>query len=70
VKKLEKATLSRIRDQLASFGWSDAELDELVEPKLGIITPFQVLLDDLERLRRLDLGTIPPSEPLRRPSEK
>jgi hypothetical protein len=66
VKRLEKATLSGIRDQLASFGWSDAELDELVEPKLGIITAFQVLLDDLEQLRRLDLGTIPPSEPLRR----
>jgi hypothetical protein len=67
VKRLEKTTLSAMRDQLASFGWSDAELDELVEPKLGIITGLQALLDDLEELRQLDLGSIPPSEPFRRP---
>jgi len=64
MKRLERETLTRLRDQMASFGWSDAELDELIDPKLGVITALQDLLDDLERMRRTDLGFIPPNEPL------
>jgi hypothetical protein len=70
VKKLQKATLLQMRDQLASFDWTDEELDELVEPRLGIITAFQRLLDDLEKLRAIDLGTVPPNEPLTRAAGK
>ena len=58
--KLKLETLEGIRDQLASYHWSDAELLELVDPKLGIITGFQDLLDQLEILRRVDLEQIPP----------
>jgi hypothetical protein len=61
MKKLQIETLTGIRDQLASYAWNDVELAELVDPKLGIITGFQDLLDQLEVLRKVDLGDIPPA---------
>ena len=61
MKKLQIDTLTGMRDQLASYPWDEAELAELVDPKLGIITGFQDLLDQLEVLRKIDLGDIPPA---------
>ena len=61
MKKLQKATLIGMRDQLGGYAWSDAEISELVDPRLGIITGFQDLLDQLEALRGVDLGDIPPA---------
>ena len=61
MKKLQIETLTGIRDQLAAYPWDDSELSELVDPKLGIITGFQDLLDQLEILRKVDLGDIPPA---------
>ena len=61
MQKIDRQTLLGIRDQLASYGWSDAEIDELVDPQLGIITGFQELLDQLETLRHIDLKAIPPA---------
>jgi len=61
MKKLDRQTLLGIRDQLGSYAWEDAEIDELVDPKLGIITGFQELLEQLEDLRKIDLGSIPPA---------
>ena len=61
MKKLKIETLTGMREQLASYAWADTELAELVDPKLGIITGFQDLLDQLEVLRRVDLGNIPPA---------
>ncbi|WP_244313954.1 hypothetical protein [Roseibium denhamense] len=46
---------------MASHDWTEAELDELVDPKLGIITGFQELLEDLDVLRQVDLGATPPA---------
>lgn len=61
MKKLQIETLRSIRDQLACYQWKDSELQELVDPKLGIITGFQDLLDQLEVLRKVDLAEIPPA---------
>ncbi len=61
MKPLRKETLVGIRDEYGGYAWSDAEIDELVEPKLGIITGLQDLLEQLEELRRIDLGAIPPA---------
>lgn len=61
MKKLTKDTLTGICSQMASHDWSDAEINELVDPQLGIITGFQDLLDELEVLRKIDLGTTPPA---------
>jgi len=61
MKPLRKETLLGIRDQFGGYAWSDAEIDELVEPKLGIITGLQDLLEQIEELRLVDLGAIPPA---------
>ncbi len=66
MQKLDRQTLIGIRDQLASYAWDDAEIDELVDPQLGIITGFQDLLDQLENLRTIDLGSLPPAGDIRR----
>lgn len=64
MKAIEKQTLLGMRDQLGGYAWNDAEISELVDPKLGIITGFQDLLDQLEVLRRIDLESIPPAADL------
>jgi hypothetical protein len=46
---------------MASHSWSEEEINELVEPQLGMITGLQDLLNELEQLRRIDLGTTPPA---------
>jgi hypothetical protein len=68
MEKLQKQTLLGIRDQLASYAWKDEELSELVDPRLGIITGFQELLDQLDILRQIDLGTTPPASSTSFPS--
>ncbi len=61
MQKLNKETLLRMRDELGGYPWQDDELEELVDPKLGIITGFQALLEQLETLRGIDLEAIPPA---------
>jgi hypothetical protein len=61
MKKLDRQTLLGMRDQLGSYAWDDAEIDELVDPRLGIITGFQALLEQLDDLRKIDLGSTPPA---------
>ena len=61
MQKLTKATLIGLCSQMASHDWSDAEISELVDPQLGIITGFQDLLNELDALCRTDLGTLPPA---------
>ncbi|MEM7225489.1 MAG: hypothetical protein AAF495_21105 [Pseudomonadota bacterium] len=53
--KPTKETLQRMLAELDGHAWRDAELEELVEPRLGIITGLAELLEDLERLRKSDL---------------
>ena len=67
MRKIQRQTLLGIRDQMGSYAWEDAEIDELVDPKLGIITGFQDLLDQFEQLRRIDLESIPPAGDISRP---
>ncbi|HLW28280.1 MAG TPA: hypothetical protein VKY54_11145 [Kiloniellales bacterium] len=62
MERLRKETLDGLVRQLASFRWSEAEIKELVAPEMGVITSFQDLLDDLERLRQMDLGDTPPAD--------
>ena len=61
MQKLHKQTLIGIRNQLASYAWREEELSELVDPRMGTITGFQELLNELDILRRVDLGTTPPA---------
>ena len=70
MKPLRKSTLIQMCDQLASHPWRDEELEELVNPKMGIITGFQELLDELEVLRKHDLGSLPPASTVQRRETK
>jgi len=67
MKKLQKQTLIGMRDQLGGYAWEDAEIAELVDPRLGIITGFQDLLDQLEALRKVDLESTPPAADITAP---
>jgi hypothetical protein len=62
MERLEKRTLVLLTRQLSSRRWTDAELDELVEAKLGIITAFRDLLAELDVLCGTDLGTTAPAQ--------
>jgi len=66
VEKLGRDTLLNLRDQLGAHPMRDDDIGELVDPKLGIITGFQELLDHLEVLRRLDLGDTAPAQGVQR----
>ena len=61
MERVTKATLVGICEQMASHDWSDEEVNELFDPQLGIITGFQDLLNELEQLRKIDLGTTAPA---------
>ena len=50
-----------IRESFASHDFSDEDLLELVDPKLGVITSFNDLMSQLENLRKIDLGQTPPA---------
>ena len=61
LKPPDFATLAKMRDMLAAHTFSDVELSELVDPQLGNITGFSYLMDQLELLRKMDLGAAPPA---------
>ena len=58
MKTLRKETLLNIVEEFPSFGWNQSVLEELVDPKLGVITAFVDILDEIETLMSLDLGEI------------
>ena len=60
----DKPTLELLRTVGDTFGahpFSDADLSGLVEPKLGMITSFKDLMNELDQLRTIDLGALPPA---------
>jgi len=54
-------SLQAIRQAFASHDFSDADLSELVTPKLGLITGFEDLMKEIEKLRAVDLGSTAPA---------
>ncbi|MEH6579341.1 MAG: hypothetical protein V7731_19935 [Amphritea sp.] len=69
---IQKETLSRVLQELSCHPCGDAELEELVAPQMGIISGFQDLLTELEQLRVLQLGELPPAgqvQPSKKPEE-
>ena len=69
MKPLQKSTLSQLCEELAAHPWREAELEELVDPRLGIITGLQEPLRELEKLRLADLGDVPPAQGIRVPED-
>jgi len=62
MEKLRKDIVTGIVKQFAAYPWQDEEVNELVDPRLGIITGFQELLTKLEVIRNIDLGSQPPAQ--------
>lgn len=58
MKPLTKKTLQLINEEFPTFAWENEELEELVNPRLGIITAFSNILNDVEQLRTIDLQAI------------
>ena len=58
MKTLRKETLLNIVEEFPSFRWDQGVLEELIDPKLGVITAFGEILDEIETLMSLDLGEI------------
>jgi hypothetical protein len=49
---------------MAALPWSDADISGLIDARHGVISGLQQLLHELDRLRRVNLGTIAPAEDL------
>ena len=62
MRKLEEQTLRSVRDEMAALPWSDDEISILVQSSHGVISGLQQLLEELDTLRRVDLGATPPAE--------
>ena len=58
MKTLQKETLLRIVEEFPSFTWNQTVLEELVDPKMGVITAFGEILTEIETIMSLDLGEI------------
>ena len=54
-------TFTGIRDSFAAHDFTETELNELVDPQMGIITGFADLMTQLDALRQMDLGATPPA---------
>ena len=55
MSELKLETLQALVAQLDGYAWTEDELNELVAPKLGIISGFAGLLASHARIRALDL---------------
>ncbi len=62
MKKLQRSTLNGLCEQLGAYSWKNEEINELADPKLGIITGLQDLLNELEVLRKMDLDALAPAQ--------
>jgi len=61
MKPLAKDTLSRIAEQFPTLPWPADAVDELVAPRLGVISGFQDLLRSQQALLAVDLADIAPA---------
>ncbi len=69
MKAVSKETLKRVNEEFPTLSWADEELEELVAPRYGLITGFQELLQEIEKLRTLDLGETGPAGAVHRVKE-
>ena len=69
MKPIKKETLEQVLQELSCHPCSSQELDELVNPQMGVISGFQDLLNELECLRALPLGERPPAGAVQPPEQ-
>jgi hypothetical protein len=69
-RPLTKATLENILAEFPTHEWADSDLNELVSPKHGVISGFQQINLDTQKLVELDLKDIEPAGMLSTDVEK
>jgi hypothetical protein len=57
------ATLFAANRELFGGRWTKADLEELLQPRHGVISGFEAILADLSRITSRDLDDVPPREP-------
>ena len=67
MRRITKETLERLTAELPVTAAFEADIEELVAPRLGIITGFQELLDRIAALVATDLDDVPPAGAIRGP---
>ncbi len=55
MQPLQKTTLYSIINEFPTFEFDKEILEELVDPKMGVITAFGDILSDIEALLNIDL---------------
>lgn len=62
--KPTKSLLEEIQAAFPTIQWESEVLEEVVTLHFGVITGFPELLEDMDRLCRIDLGDLAPAGPL------
>ena len=60
-KGIELEIIRSVQETFSTYNFKNNDLNELVNPNLGVITGFNDLMDQLESLRLIDLGQTPPA---------
>ena len=60
-KAVKLETIQGIQASFSTYEFKNNDLNELVNPNLGLITGFNDLMYQLESLRLIDLGQTPPA---------
>ena len=60
MSKVRMETLVSIMDEFGCHESLRAGLDELIDPKMGVISSFQEIVDSTLKLREQDLGEVAP----------
>ena len=60
-KAIRLETIQSFQEVYSTYMFKNNDLNELVNPNLGVITGFNDLMDQLESLRLIDLGQTPPA---------
>ena len=60
-KGIELEIIRSVQETFSTYNFKNNDLNELVNPNLGVITGFNDLMYQLESLRLIDLGQTPPA---------
>ena len=60
-KAIRLETIQSFQEVYSTYMFKNNDLNELINPNLGVITGFNDLMYQLESLRLIDLGQTPPA---------
>ena len=60
-KAIRLETIQSVQEAFSTYKFKNKDLNELINPHLGVITGFNDLMYQLESLRLIDLGQTPPA---------